>query len=271
MAKDFPANPAHKAGYRLELNEDFSGHELNTEVWYPWYLPQWCSRVESAANYELTGRSLVLKIDKEQAYWPPQAKDELKVSSLQTGVFSGPRGSTLGQHRIDESWSVMEAQTEQRLYTPQYGYFEIRARALASQNNVCALWMIGFEDQPERSGEICIMEVNGGQVSADNAVNGYGVKAFNDPRLMGEFYQDTFEMDATGFNLYAAEWLPDRVNFYINNQKVRSVAESPNYPMQLMLNIYETPAGKPLTPADLIYPKCFEVDYIRVFQPERGY
>lgn len=271
MIRHFPANPPEKAGYQLEFNEDFSGAKLNTQHWLPYYLPQWCSREQSAANYELTGHSLLLKIDKEQPYWPPQSKDQLRVSSLQTGVFSGPVGSTLGQHRIDDSWRVAQAQVEQRLYTPQYGYFEIRAKALATQNNVCALWMIGFEDQPERSGEICIMEVNGAQVQPGSAMNGYGVKAFNDPKLHGEFYQDRFEIEAPAFNIYAAEWRPGRVDFYINNLKVRSIPESPDYPMQLMLNVYETPVDVRLKRADLQYPKRFEVDYIRVFQPVGGY
>ena len=78
-------------------------------------------------------------------------------------------------------------------------------------------------------------------------------------------------MDATAFNIYATEWRPDRVDFYINNRKVKSIPESPDYPMQLMLNIYETPVNAPLKEADSTYPKLFEVDYIRVFQPLGGY
>ena len=49
---------------------------------------------------------------------------------------------------------VREEQEPLRTYTPQYGYFEIRARAVANPLNHVALWMIGYEDAPERSGEI---------------------------------------------------------------------------------------------------------------------
>ena len=33
--------------------DDFDGPDLDTRVWIPSYLPQWSSRAESAATYEL--------------------------------------------------------------------------------------------------------------------------------------------------------------------------------------------------------------------------
>ena len=264
MPIDYPTNPPFKEGHVLVFDDEFKSATLDKSKWLPYYMPQWCSRKTSATNYELGGDRLILKIDHDQAPWPPQASEGLKVSSLQTGVYSGPMGSKLGQHRIQEQWTVKEAQEITRLFTPQYGYFEIRAKALANTNNLCALWMIGFEEVPEQSAEICIMEVNGAQIEANRAVNGYGIKAFNDPNIETEFFQDSFEMDATGFNIYAADWQPDYVDFYLNNQKVKRVNQSPNYPMQLMLNIYEFTSEKKET--DDAYPKKFEVDYVRVYQ-----
>ena len=43
--------------------------------------------------------------------------------------------------------------------------------------------MIGFEDQPERSGEITIMEIFGDSIDATGAELGHGIKAVNDPLL----------------------------------------------------------------------------------------
>jgi hypothetical protein len=52
------------------------------------------------------------------------------VSSLQTGVFSGPVGSRVGQSRFNSDLVVRQAQDSARCYTPQYGLFELRAKAI---------------------------------------------------------------------------------------------------------------------------------------------
>jgi hypothetical protein len=62
--------------------------------------------------------------------WCPEFDGEVRVSSLQTGVFSGPRGSAIGQHRFSPDAVVREEQEERRLYTPLYGIVETRLRAI---------------------------------------------------------------------------------------------------------------------------------------------
>ena len=267
MAQDFPPNPVEKNGYTLEFNEDFRSTDLDTSKWLPFYLPQWSSRAKSATNYVIQDEKLILKIDENQAPWCPEFNGEVKVSSLQTGVFSGPLGSTTGQHRISEDCKVREEQPTKRLYTPRYGYFEIRAKAIAAKNNVCAFWMIGFEDEPHKTAEICIMEVKGHNVKMGQSVNGYGVRAFTDRTIKNEFFEDPFDIDATEFHVYAADWKPDGIDFYIDNVRVKSIQQSPSYEMQFMLNIYEVPVDEALTDEDLSYPKQFVIDYVRGYQP----
>ena len=70
------------------------------------------------------------------------------MSSLQTGVFAGAVGSRLGQQRFNDDAVVREAQRNMRLYTPQYGFFELRAKAIDDPRSMVALWMIGYEDEP---------------------------------------------------------------------------------------------------------------------------
>jgi hypothetical protein len=58
--------------------------------------------------------------------------------------------------------------------------------------------------------------------------------------------------------VYAAEWAPDRVDFFVDGERVKTVEQSPAYPMQLMLNVYEFPGeGGPE-----VYPKELVVDYV---------
>ena len=61
------------------------------------------------------------------------------MSSLQTGLFAGPVGSTIGQHRFHPDAVVREAQENRRLYTPRYGGIELRARATDDPRSMVAL------------------------------------------------------------------------------------------------------------------------------------
>jgi len=64
---------------------------------------------------------------------------EVRVSSLQTGLFCGPVGTTVGQHRFHPDARVREAQENVRLYTPCQGLIEVRARAIADPHAMVAL------------------------------------------------------------------------------------------------------------------------------------
>ena len=79
----------------------------------------------------------------------------------------GPLGSRLGQVHFREGLVVREEQGSVALYTPQYGLFEVRYRAVDDPANMVALWMIGFGDTPTRSAEICVAEIFGRDVGAE--------------------------------------------------------------------------------------------------------
>jgi beta-glucanase (GH16 family) len=69
-------------------------------------------------------------------------------------------------------------------------------------------------------------------------------------------------MDARDFHVYRADWTPDQVAFFVDDNLVKTVGQSADYPMQLMLGIYEFPPGDPNEPPGE-YPKEFVVDYVR--------
>jgi hypothetical protein len=265
---DFPPNPLEKPGYTLEFNDDFDSSSLDPQKWIPYYLPQWSSRAQSAPRYTFQESVLVLQINADQIPWCPEFDGEVKCSSIQTGLFAGPAGSSLGQHRFNPACLVREAQTTQRTYTPQYGYFETRIKAVQSAANLVALWMIGFEETPEESGEIVIFEVFGDQIAPAASEVRYGVKPWGDTTLSEEIHKDVLPIDARNFHIYAVEWTPTHIDFYVDNIKRRTMLQSPAYPMQFMLNIYELPGHE--TQHDQ-YPKQFIIDYVRGYQPNGGY
>ena len=242
-----------RTGYTLDFDDRFE--TLDESRWLPFYLPQWSSRAATATRYEV-GDGLTLRIDEDQQPWAPQYDGPLRVSNLQTGIRSGPLGSHDGQLRFKPEVVVSEVQETRALYTPTYGLVEVRSRAIAEPNCMVALWMIGFEQQPHQSGEICVMEIFGSEVETDRAKVGMGIHPWYDPELTEDFEKVELVGDATEPHTYSVEWMPGRTNFYLDEQLVTTSAQAPRYPMQLMLDVYEfEPGGE--------YPKRFEVEFVR--------
>lgn len=249
-------------GYEVEFEDTFDGTTLDERRWIPYYLPQWSSRERAAARYEVGGGRLRLLIEADQEPWAPHLDGEVRVSSLQTGVFAGPVGSTIGQHRFHPDAVVREEQRNVRLYTPEYGLVEMRARATDDPLCMVAFWMIGYEDEPERSAEVCVCEIFGRDVRPQGAAIGMGVHPFGDPRIVDDFSVESVPIDARELHVYAAEWTPERVSFRVDGRLVKTVEQSPAYPLQLMLGIYEfrREAG---ASGGGSYPKELAVDWIR--------
>jgi hypothetical protein len=232
------------AGGDVGFREDFDADALDTDVWLPHYLPQWSSRAESAATHEVRDSELRLTIPPSQALWcsgihePP-----LRVSAVQSGVHSGPKGSTVGQQPFREGLAVREAQGTHWGWTPYHGTLHIRARMELSPRSMASVWLVGLEDAPDRCGEICVFEVFGDAVQPGaSAAVGMGVHPFRDPALGEDFAAPRLELDVTEHHTYSAEWRRDGVDFLVDAAHVRSVDRAPAYPMQMMVAVFDFPA-----------------------------
>jgi len=240
---------------RSAFELEFDG-ELESS-WLPYYLPQWASRHAAAARVSFD--PLELRIDDDQLPWSPEYNDGLRVSNLQTGVYSGEVGSSIGQHQFRDGLVVHEFQPAERIYTPRYGLVDAHVKAHPDPNVMVALWLIGFESDPAESGELCVFEIFGRELDADHGVVGLGIHPFGDPDLTDDFVKLEVDGDLTQWHTYSAEWSPGMSRFYIDDELVREIAQAPAYPMQLMLNIYEfEPGGE--------YPKRFPVGEIRGYR-----
>jgi hypothetical protein len=248
-----------RSGSELEVEDDFDGDRLDERLWIPHYLPHWSSREASAPRYALGDGCLRLLIEADQQAWCPEFDGWLRVSSVQTALVTG-------QHRFREDLVVREPQQDLALYTPRYGRFEVRARALDDPANMVSLWMIGCGDAPNRSAEICVFEIFGRDVGADRAAVGVGVHPFGDPLIHDEFSREEVAVDVRQFHTYSVEWTPEHVAFHVDEKVLKVVHQSPAYPMQFMLGIYEFADGPTLSPAGR-YPKEFIVDWFRAYRP----
>ena len=230
------------------LDERFAGDELDRDVWSPHYLPHWSSRADSAATYEVRDGELHLTIPPDQPLWCSDRHEEpLRVSGIQSASWSGPVGSTIGPQPFAPGLTVTEEQPRFRGYTPRYGRLEIRMRGVVDARSMVAFWLSGVEETPAESGEICVAEIFGDAIRDGVAQVGMGVHRFRDPRLVEAFATEPVELDISAFHVYAADWRPGFVAFAIDGREVRRLDQAPDYPLQLMIAVFDFPA-RPIGP-----------------------
>ena len=258
------ANPLDRSAYEVVFAEDFDPPALDETRWVPHYLPQWTTPDRSAARYDLHPGWLRLRIDADQPAWRPE-DGELRVSNVQTGSFSGPAGSDRGTHRHRPDLVVRSPLPTRRLFTPTGGLVEARLRASADPTCMLAVWLVGFEEAaPDQAGEICIAELYGDRIGPDGSSVRTGIKAHGDPRLHEDMADVELPLDATGWHTYAAAWTAEETRIYVDDELVRTLDQGTAYPMQLMLDLFEFPAGPDRDPAT--YPKHGDVAAVRGYR-----
>lgn len=255
-----PRDPRNRPGFDVVFEDDFDGAELDETKWCRFYLPHWSNVEKTRPRFDIADSRLKLRIDADQEQWCPLGDPGVRVSNLQTGHWSGPLGSTHGQHRFKDGFVVCDVVDPQQLYVPQYCRIDLRARAHLDQHTLAALWLIGYENQPHRSGEITVMEVFGKDVRQDGIALGRGVKRITDPVLVDEFRDDRQPIRLGDWHIYSIDWRTDGIDFLLDGKIISRASQSPDYPMQLMLNLYHM--GDPDCETDA----WFEIDYVRGYR-----
>jgi Glycosyl hydrolases family 16 len=247
----------------LVFEDDFDGPGLDSAVWFPHYLPHWSSRAATAARYEIADSCLRLHIPPDQGLWcGDDHKPPLRVSGIQSGEYSGPLGSTVGQQPYRDGLRVREEQQPFWGWTPEYGRIELHARAELSPRSMVSLWMVGLEDRPDRCAEICVMEVFGNALEpGQSAAVGMGLHQFRDPATPEDFEAVPLDLDVAEFHTYAVTWTPEQAAFAVDGRPIRSCPRPPQYPMQLMLAVFDFPDWSTGTDDDLS--PAFVIDWVR--------
>jgi hypothetical protein len=226
----------------VRIDERFAGPTLDPAVWVTSYLPAWSSYAEAAATYALTPAGLRLSIPPEQGLWcADRHSPPLRVSAVQTGNWSGPVGSTQGQSPFADGLTVREQQRPTWGYIPHFGRLEVEMSARIGPRSMFSAWMIGLEDEPDRCGEICVVEVFGDTLRDGGAAVGCGIKAIRDPALTQEFAADWRPIDLTQRHVYAVDWSPGRVEYFLDGEPIRTTRQAPDYPMQLIIGVFDFP------------------------------
>ena len=190
---------------------------------------------------------MTLTIPPDQPLWCADLHEPpLRVSAVQSGSWSGPVGSTRGQQPFRDGLVVRQEQPRLEGFVRRHGRVEVECRATVGAGSMFSAWMIGMEDEPERCGEICLVEVFGDSLRAvpDSSVTaevGRGVHAFRDPALVEEFAAPRLALDVGAWHRYAVDWRPGGITWSIDGRQVASTSQSPAYPMLLVLAVFDFP------------------------------
>jgi Glycosyl hydrolases family 16 len=170
-----------------------------------------------------------------------------------------------GQHRHRPDLAVTAPTPTRRLYTPSAGLADAVMRASPDRTCMTAFWLLGLEEaSTEASGEICVAELFGHAIEAARARVNIGVKAHADPRLVTDMEAVELPIDATESHTYAAEADADGVRFFVDDELVRTVAQRIDYPLQLMVDLFEFPESTERDPT--AYPKTAGVKAVRGYR-----
>ncbi|HEU4320439.1 MAG TPA: glycoside hydrolase family 16 protein [Acidimicrobiia bacterium] len=225
----------------MTLDERFEGDTLDETVWFPHYLPHWSSLEESAADHQVRDGSLQLRISKDHPLWCPDLHGEpLRVSCIQSG-------NVPGSQPFRDHLEIRAPDTAFRGYLPFCGDIGVRMRGDVTSRSMFAFWLSGVEDEAHQSGEICVAEIFGSGIDADTAEVGIGLHSFRDPALREDFHAERLRIDVSDFHEYGVVWRPGSLTFSIDGRLLRRIDQAPEYPVQLMLGVFDFPdrAGDP--------------------------
>ena len=161
-------------------------------------------------------------------------------------------------------------------FEPLYGRIEVRAKLPTGRGTWPAIWMLGTNiDQAgwPACGEIDIMENVGYDPQA--IVASVHTAAYSHVQETQKTSMTKLEAPWAAFHVYAAEWSPDRIDFFVDGQKYftfRNEGTGPrawpfDRPQFVILNlaIGGTWGGQKGID-DSLFPHRLYVDYVRVYQ-----
>ncbi|WP_313539988.1 hypothetical protein [Leifsonia aquatica] len=241
-----------------DIDDQFNAG-ASSERWVASYLPQWTTSERARAHYEVVTNGIELRIDSDQPDWRLEDAP-LRVSNLQTGVYSGPVGSALGTHRHPVDLDVRTETSLKLLFAPSHGRVEITVSASQDANCMVAAWLVGTEHRsPAESGEICIFEIDADAIGETTVVR-TGVKAHHDPNLTTDMIEVTIPLNASAPHTWTVIWGDGETVIGCEGRTLRRIAQAPDYPLFLMIDLFE------IGPREGTYPKSATIHRVRAWK-----
>jgi beta-glucanase (GH16 family) len=154
-----------------------------------------------------------------------------------------------------------------------YGRVEARMKLPYGQGIWPAFWMLGNNGGWPQSGEMDIMEYIG--KTPDTIYQTVHGPGYSGAKGIGTHYVLSTDSLKNDFHVYALEWQPNEIRWYVDDQQVFEVTPTQipagtqwvfDHPFFIILNL-AVGGGWPGYPdATTIFPQQLQVDYVRVYQ-----
>lgn len=164
----------------------------------------------------------------------------------------------------------------------KYGIIEFRAKLPGGRGTWPALWMMPVNSVYgtwPNSGEIDVVELVGYDENKIHAT--IHTDRFNHKEFSQKGSAKNLPTATTDFHVYKVEWLPDRLNFYVDDEmyftfiaaNYHPCPDEEEWPFDKMFFLIMNVAiggdwGGVQGIDDTIFPVAMEVDYVRVYQSE---
>jgi beta-glucanase (GH16 family) len=251
-----PAPPA--TGYTLVWSDDFTGADGTSPDSSKW-------------TYDIGGNGWG---NNELEYYTNRSQNaQIKSGNL---VITAQKETYTGADGVTRSYTSARLKT-QNLFAQSYGRFEARIKIPAGQGMWPAFWMLGNDIATigwPKCGEIDIMENIGKEPSTvHGSLHGPSTTGATSD-FTAPFSLPAGQNFADDFHLYAVEWEPGTVRFYVdaNLYATLNQAQWPaggtwvfDHPFFLLLNVAVGGDWPGSPDATTVFPQQMLVDYVRVY------
>ena len=210
-----PEDAVAKEGYHFVWGDEFNGDSLNEKTWTRE------THEKGWVNHELQE----YKADEKYAY----VKNGMLIIQPVKEEKDGQVKYYSGRVNTCDK------------FTCRYGRIEARIKTPEGKGFLPAFWMLPNRGRWPIGGEIDIMEIVGGQ---ENSV--HGTLHFGNPHDMrqGSYTFDDIEL-SDDFHVYACEWEPGKISFYIDDILFFTESDWFSAPAATLVYDYPAPFNKP--------------------------
>jgi beta-glucanase (GH16 family) len=250
--------PQPPPGWTLVWSDEFSGPDGSSPVSKKW-------------TFDLGGKGWGNQ--ELESYTNRKENARIEKGNL---VITAQKETYPGADGVTRDYTSARLKT-QGLFSQTYGRIEARMKIPEGQGMWPAFWMLG-EDIPTagwpKCGEIDIMENIGKEpATIHGSLHGPSTTA-NTSDLTAIFGLPTHENFANDFHLYAVEWEPDTVRFYVDSNLYATFHSSDwpvggkwvfDHPFFIILNLAVGGDWPGSPDASTKFPQSMLVDYVRVY------
>ena len=250
--------PPPPANYKLVWSDEFSG-------------PDGSSPDSSKWTYDIGGNGWG---NNELEYYTNRTQNaQIKGGNL---IITAQREAYTGADGVTRNYTSARLKT-QGLFSQAYGRFEARIKIPAGQGMWPAFWMLGNDITSvgwPKCGEIDIMENIGKEpATVHGSLHGPSTSGPTSD-LSAPFSLPAGQNFAGDFHLYAVEWEPGTIRFYVDTNLYATFSSSQwpaggawvfDHPFFIILNVAVGGSWPGSPDSTTVFPQQMLVDYVRVY------